>query len=312
MPSLSPLLIDKLAITLPLSDMAFDRATEQLNALSLAGYEIEQAFSPYYRATYSIALSPYCQILISLGAAIYSTPRPSDDPEVELDLDIESTGTRRRCRIEWNPAKAAKHREAFLFAIETLLGEEFRSEFQDARITRIDIAVDIIDVNINRLAISRSDTSVKSAIYYDRDGKPQTVYLGDKSSPLRFAIYDKKTQARPVRRYRQERTRIEAWIKTRLTIQGLLNYPNPFSRLAITEFEELEWLANHANYKWEWFIDSSKSRGREAALNLMPTRSRNNWGRKLSEIRGPRWWDPEVVWAGLRSALEEIGLWQFH
>ena len=183
-------------------------------------------------------------------------------------------------------------------------------EFLSARITRIDLATDIRQLPIEQIAVARQDNTVSSAIYYGRDGRPQTIYLGAKDSDVRFAIYDKRAQSRGrVRSLAFARTRIEARIKERLDFPALLRHQNPFSQLLIREYVAMViGDRQNADYHWEWFLDSCKTRGLENALSLAPGRSRYNWSQRVASREPPTWWNPNEIWEGLRPAIERLEL----
>ena len=254
MPIASPLFIDKIALTIALdNEDARDRIHEwfhsdphDIHGFSVAatrggrfyGYSKEIVFNAETR----------CKLLAEYGprgGARQIINAFDGDTEAEPDIDIEAvTDSRRPLRLEWNPAQllaVPEYQAAFVAIMRDWFGEALQSELSNANITRIDLATDIDHININDLVIARSDTTVTSSTY-GRDGLIQTIYLGGKNTDLRFAIYDKRAQqgSMVVDNGQLERTRIEARIKQRLTLDSLRTYDNPFARLTIREARHLE------------------------------------------------------------------------
>jgi hypothetical protein len=188
-------------------------------------------------------------------------------------------------------------------------GDALADEIAGANVTRIDLATDIQGLNINQITSARNDTTVMSA-RYRRDGAIQTHYLGSKNTDLRIVIYDKREQRRGrVRGGPHELTRIEARIKTASNFDALRRYPNPFLKLTIRELRHLEFGSHNSPHVWDWFIDSCRQRGAEAALNLIrDSRTRRAWYNKFATSEAPSWWQPDDLWSGLNEAIRRLGL----
>lgn len=323
MPSATPLFIDKIALTIALNDEAArDRIHEWFMGehRDIHGYQVSATRGGrFYWFSKEIVFNPetHCKLLVEYDPRA-GTPRLLEeyegDGESEPDIDLAAvTDSRRPFRLEWNPAQllaAPEYQAVFLAIMQEWFGDALDTEIANANITRIDIATDIRGLNIDRIIATRLDTSVMST-GYGRDGLTQTVYLGGKNTDLRFVIYDKRAQQRGRVTERQRAlTRIEARIKQRLTFDTLLAYPNPFQRLTLSEIRQLEVRQpGNSSHQWDWFVDSCKQRGGEAALNLIQnSRTRRNWFNKVVHREPPTWWQPDTLWEGLRNAIDQIGI----
>jgi hypothetical protein len=324
MPTVSPLFIDKIALTIALdSEEARGRIHEWFlsDRHDIQGYQASWTRGGrFYGYSKEIVFNPEtrCKLLAEFDrrAGVARILDEYDgDSEGEPDIDIYAVSdSRRPFRIEWNPAQlqaVPEYQSAFVAIMRGWFGDALESEMANANITRIDLATDIRGVNINRIIAARADTTVMSA-GYGRDGLIQTMYLGGKNTDLRFAIYDKRAQQRGVvGAGQQDCTRIEARIKQRLTLDSLPDYQNPFERLTVREIRRLE-VGHEGNspHQWDWFVDSCKQRGGEAALNLIRnSRTRQTWHNKVVEYDAPTWWNPETLWHGLGEAISRMELW---
>lgn len=322
MPTASPLFVDKISLTFALHDeSAHGRISEWFvgDTTSVRGYPVSWTRgSRFYSHSKEIVFdaASNCKLLAEFHRRGRLTQQPREyerDPETEPDVDIQAIHDRRPFRLEWNPAQLLEvpdYQAAFVSIMQDWFGNALAEEMIGANVTRIDLATDIRGLNVNRIIAVRNDTTVTSA-GYRRDGKIQSLYLGGKNTSLRIVIYDKRAQRRErVRGGQYERTRIEIRLKQRLTFDALRNYPNPFSRLTIRELRQMEisYPQNSPHY-WDWFVDSCKVRGAEAALNLIRnSRTRRSWSNKIAEVEEPSWWRPEELWSGLNDAIYRLGL----
>lgn len=330
MPTVSPLFIDKISLTIALDN---HEARERISDWfihrpppDIRGFQISATRGGrFYWHSREIVFNAdtRCKLLVEFDQRNGNRNRIDrivedydGDSEGEPDIDTHAvTDSRRPMRLEFNPARlqeVPEYQSAFVAIMRDWFGDALESELSNANITRIDLATDIQGININRLIAARADTTVMSTAY-GRDGLNQTIYLGGKNTDLRFVIYDKRQQERGIVQAGQvERTRIEARIKQRLTFDSLRAYRNPFERLTIQEMRRLEILGcrgNSPHYR-DWFLDSCKQRGGEAALNLIRNyRTRQAWHNKVEPRDAPTWWNPETLWAGLEDAITRMELW---
>ena len=202
MPVCSPLFIDKLAVTLEVRDETVRDAFEDMlqHQDHLGDYALlSEGRAPYFRLAKTLQLSDKCKILFQcMPTSFRQRHGSSEDPEASPDIDVEPVRQRRFLRMEWNPSILEENpalRSDFFDILHNIFGDTMEEEFLSARITRIDLATDVRQLPIEKIAVARQDNTVSSAIYYGRDGRPQTIYLGAKESDLRFTIYDKRAQS---------------------------------------------------------------------------------------------------------------------
>src|SRR5690606_37918143 len=101
-------------------------------------------------------------------------------------------------RLEFNPNNLGlAHEHPFSLISGILRGEwpEFVAVLDRARVNRVDCAIDIYGVNIERLGIHHTMRSTFSRPY-DRDGRTTGMYLGQRTSNRHVVVYDKKRAAR--------------------------------------------------------------------------------------------------------------------
>lgn len=307
MPSRSPLFVDKISLTLSLEDVgAIGRITESvLHQDRVGGFRfLPMPREGGYRHSKAIVFDNDCKVLVQ-----YSPRRLSE-------ASRQTDRRRRPLRLEWNPARlreAPEYQAAFLAILRGWFRDALAREMWRATITRIDFAADVRGVNLNRILVARSDTTVKSSLYLGREGQLESNYLGSKDSDLLYLLYDKRTErGGRVHGGGFERTRIEVRIREALRISELLSFENPFAKLTLREWRRLEICSNeNSQHQWVWFFDSCKLRGLEAALNsIRDPRARRGWRRRVAEIESPEWWRPEEIWAGLPYAIEQIGIFE--
>lgn len=303
MPICSPLFVDKISLTLAVEDAgAIGRIQESvLHEGRVGGFPFIRAQrDDGYRHSREIVFDNDCKVLVQCS------PRRRSEQGRGWPL-----------RLEWNPAKlgsSVEYHAAYLSILNGWFRDALEREMWRATITRIDFAIDIRGLNVNRLVVARTDATVKSSLHLGRDGQLESNYLGSmKDSRLLYLIYDKRTErGGRVHGGGFERTRIEARVKNRLSVPGLWSMLNPFAKLTIREFREMEISSGgNGRYQWDWFIDSCRVRGLEAALNLISNaRTRQIWRNRVVELESPDWWSPEEIWGGLHDAIEQLGL--FH
>lgn len=320
MPAASPLFVDKIALTIALdNEDARDRIHEwfQSGPHEIRGFPVSATRGGrFYWHSKEIVFNAetHCKLLAEYDpreSARFFRQSYVGDAESEPDVDIGAvTDTRRPFRIEFNPAQllaVPEYQAAFVAIMRDWFGGAQEAELSNANITRIDFATDIEHVDITDLVIARNDTTVRSATY-GRNGRTETIYLGDKNSDLRFAIYDKQAQKGGM----VPLTRIEARIKHRLTFESVYRYSNPFERLLIREINKLEvGTRGNSPHYWGWFVSACQLHGLQQALgDIHNQRTRRTWRNKVAEREAPTWWNPQSLWEdGLREAISRIELW---
>jgi len=94
-------------------------------------------------------------------------------------------------RIEWNPAKFDAAQKKYLFKQLDDFLDLAPSIVGKAKVTRVDVAVDLPGIQIGDYAFERPKSPIRHLIY--RKGRLETLYLGTKAKG-QFCIYDKGAQ----------------------------------------------------------------------------------------------------------------------
>ena len=174
------------------------------------------------------------------------------------------------------------------------------------RVTRIDLAVDV-GVDIDSLLISKPMTR-RSGIYANEMGELETYYLGSRTSPLCFAVYDKRaeqeskgsdmpTSAGPL-------TRIEARLRPSTKWTLLPEEKNPFAKLLVTSYGAF----GEPDAVTSLFLDSCRLRGAQMALIELKKKDKDRWKKysKMLKQHVSPWWDPDALWEQLPSLLASL------
>ena len=200
-------------------------------------------------------------------------------------------------RIVYNPSKVDSDGQRAIeetFEILTWNCQDYALD--SIRITRLDITVDIANVLLNQLLVSAPRLQ-KSCLYNSPTGTTQSLYIGDKNSALHYCIYDKnKNQHLPHGHEEPIITRFEARIKRSMSPIELQTIANPLANLSVVELGLLRNCAQ-LNDIDNWFLDSCRYRGMQAALRLCrDSRTRTRYRRIIHDAGAAAWWDPTSLW----------------
>jgi hypothetical protein len=237
-------------------------------------------------------------------------------------------------RMEYNPAKLAMADKRLVKEyLQALFLDNYEAVMSAAKITQIDVAVDIANIEMGELLVSERRRR-KSAVWgkdFDSNGVLETVYLGAERSDPQIRIYNKAAEMRvkgaPDIGYAL--TRVEASLIPRVPLlmavagngtsgnQTKARYQsgfclhqveqleNPFARINLISVRLAEELRK--NYQWRLFLACCHHNGTQAALNLLPDDRRKRYIARLSK-GAFNWWQPETIWKGLGDALKRLGI----
>lgn len=286
MVSLSHLFIDKIALTIPVQSQSLQHGiAEQLRACAEARI-IESVLYGDLLLRYFLAYS----IPLAGGRSAVVQIAPRGD-----GLNY--------FRCEYNPSSrglANEHPFSLIAGILFPAWAGFASSLEHARINRMDFAIDIHGVPIDRLGVHHSSRSTFSR-QYGRDGRITGLYLGKRTSERHVVIYDKKREARAchARILRGERTRVEIRTTDIGPLSAVANMRNPFSAIAISIYPPHDADA----HGYAHFLDSCRFRGVQAALHLVQNRrKRAEYRDWLNQNCTPPWWDAGAIWAQRMTA----------
>jgi hypothetical protein len=211
-------------------------------------------------------------------------------------------------RLEWNPAKWSASASAHLFgtiAAVMLHTDKFDQLLQDAKVTRIDAALDV-------LGILPDDYlwELKKGIYrsqLNKDGRLETLYLGNwKAAKGGVRIYDKGAE---MHLPGLKLTRIERVYKnSKLRLRDMTKLPNIFHTLschdAYAAFAALGAKGVPPMYRSSVHDSCAKS-GIKAALAKIESLQLRSRLIKAIVSSVPAFWDLDAIWAGWPTAVAQ-------
>lgn len=224
-------------------------------------------------------------------------------------------------RFEFNPA--ALGRSGIEFLRERLEGPIFMNQYtwkqiaSGCRVTRLDLAIDLIGVRTASLLIEHGTQGKKAKpgkklCIYAASGALETAYpkfAKGKLAPI--IVYDKAqqlTESQGAALYGDKpHARVEFRLQPNRPITGLNSMKNPFLGLSIIDpGKPID--PPETPHAWGFFLDSCRHRGRAGALSLMPIgETRTAYAQALkSADRGI--WRPEILWSKWPKALLKSGL----
>lgn len=197
-------------------------------------------------------------------------------------------------------------------AMETLLpGFEYLKLFYSAKVSRVDLAIDSYSHDLDQLTPYHPNLKT-SGRHVDKNGILGTLYLGGRSSALRYRIYDKKKhlkEKKSVVSAWTKFTRFEAMIRrTGLPASALLGaLENPFSSLSVVMTEKAKKLYPD-DFPWRGFLKRSKIEGSPAALSLESPTARKKYRARLVSLgfKLPNSWPGSLAAALWRIAPKQV------
>jgi hypothetical protein len=291
LPVVASLKIDKLAIVFKKSCSAGDIA-ESCRAVIKKLRRDQVAQKVYlkgarYRINYRIELGGDSHCLLQF------------DPLQDKDANL---------RVEFNPDKAGENGvKQVVLILKQIFLTEYDRALRLARITRIDLAVDVNGVNLDQLIIF--DLHKRSTrCFFDQQGKLESQYLGSPTSEEQFCIYNKTRQMKVSYNVDldQQIMRVELRCKKSLSMSELLTMRNPFSSLNISAVGEV---SDGDSWIFRWFLDSCARRTANAALRIIAdSRKREKYRFKLAKRYLAGWWKPTEIWEKLPVVLKGLKL----
>jgi len=185
--------------------------------------------------------------------------------------------------ISLNPSGLTKkERKDIAKNLKYLLGKNvYPRLYTNGKVSRLDIACDLKNIIFEDLVFNRNRQRSSAYFSLGADGKMGSVYLGDKSSNLRYRIYDRnsKDKSKGIIPKKYPVLRIEAEIKTTLAVCDIHEVSNPFSGISIYKTSHLI-DDNRIPFS---FCDSICRRGLTGALQLLSENERKEVNSLLSD-----------------------------
>lgn len=248
---------------------------------------------------------------------------PDNGATVRIELDPKSTKSPIPfMRFELNPAALGiAGLECFREELYLVLVEEYlwSTIVQKCRVTRLDIAIDLLHVQVRDLIVEKHDKKMafKRLAYFSASGELETLYPCFKRKGLLapLCVYNKTqeiedTGALPV--YGSiPHARVEARLNGQ-KLQGksltdLYKIKNPFLGLEVIDPSN-QISPPETGHAWSFFLDSCRMRGTESALKMLPTdQLRTAYATALAEA-DRKVWNVERIWKRWPQTLNSSGL----
>ncbi len=202
-------------------------------------------------------------------------------------------------RLDFNPSKlSAAGIDDLKVLLDTTINDTPIEFFRQGRITRVDVAIDLPDKTLDDVIV-RSKRKQKHAVYSDRTGRPQTVYLGTPRSS-RTVAYNKQMGTSGV-----NALRIECRLKPNCYGCELATMKNPFMHVDLLPASALHDIGLPVSP--EIVADSIRGRGLARVASKFDPDMRKAIIHALSEASSllPT---PSEIWTGWPQALINAGL----
>jgi hypothetical protein len=166
-----------------------------------------------------------------------SQPLPSG---AELHIKFGFAQLRHWAWYSFNPSRMSAEDWMHVYAMfEVLLPDGFKTLWDQARLSRYDIALDFDGVDFKDYCFIDNRLSAGNAIYQELG----TTYLGSEKSARSMICYDKAKQLNSANQgpCLGDRLRLEARIQNpkALALKQIADIPNPFSKLAVIDKNQL-------------------------------------------------------------------------
>lgn len=299
----SPLFLDKCSLTVPVAREDWDIATENL----VHAHHKNSALKPIFlssstrRKIYEFSWNIY------IGGI-------TGDVACLLQVYPLYTPNAPYMRLEWNPSKSAPRAINEIFNFLKIHVPNFSKHWRDAKISRIDIAVDIGRFGISDLLTCTRSSRTTSIIFRQNAGRKNGLYLGARSSNSQLCIYDKifeRMKKSPayftcgsdrVKYIPVSKIRIEFRFKDLGFIRDILNFENQLIRYIIALTSLAYTYSKTSN--WIQFIARCGEVGAQVALREISCRKKRAQYRNILALRcTPNWYNPEILWG---TALERM------
>jgi len=209
-------------------------------------------------------------------------------------------------RLEITPSKTPKNALHIIFSLLERLIPTFWIGWTNAKITRMDIAVDLLHLHISELLVF-SDSAATEQI----DDYWPNFYLGSKLSNNRVAVYDKCLEENRNRRGRkamsnsgEQKTRVEFRFKDLGSISNIFIKPAGLDRFHIALNTEMLRYPHHR--AWRTFLSNCKLHGVQTVLQSMKRRKRTEFRQMLKRRINPTFLNKDDIWQECQASLQAI------
>ena len=219
-------------------------------------------------------------------------------------------------RMEFNPARIGSDGVAqFWSTLAEVTGGKVKHEDVAAcgRVTRLDIAVDLINIDLEDLLVGTPKPGVTMG-YFGLTGKAETKYLNVNKRGSNLYVYDRRERLRKLQEEGigdgpeygdAKHTRVEVRTRADKPITSLGGLQNRLKRVDLIDIEAAE--PPEKQHHWRLFQDSCRYRGLAAALAQLPVDVRKQYTAAIDAVSGELW-QPEMLWSLWPETIHESGL----
>lgn len=299
----SPLFLDKCSLTVPVAREDWDVTTENLVHARHRNSSLKPVFisSSTRRKIYEFSWKFYIDGVEGKVACLLQV-YPLYTPNAPY------------MRLEWNPSKSAPSAINEIFNFLAIHIPNLANYWRDARLSRIDIAIDVHRISMDELLTCTKSSRTTLRILRQNEGRKNGLYLGARSSNYQLCIYDKIFERRKNSRAAFTRgsdrmkyipiskIRIEFRFKDLGFIRDISSFENQLLRYIIS----LTSLAYNFSQtiSWKTFIERCEEVGAQEALREISCRKKRAQYRNILSLRcTPNWYNPRVLWG---MALERM------
>lgn len=213
-------------------------------------------------------------------------------------------------KLEYSPDKVGPEGAALLASyLEFILGSNYRDDFYQGRVNRLDATFDVRRVPIDEYWIEDKRTSKESAFIFGDSQQLETIYLGYKTD-RQFYIYDKIAEIES----RDESVSSSVpWVRFEYRCVNA-DYPlgdmyrrmkNPYDNFVIRRYAPLP--DQMSELQSRLLFDACRLRGKNGLLNHIPE---EEWEAVESAIKAfpyaTIWKRRKAIWVQLRDRIDEL------
>lgn len=297
-------IIDGLAFTIPVPESLETDVLKKLDALATGNGGIASKVSVATKTNKKGStkyLRSYEAVFAQTNVLVQAKPQSKTGNflRVEMNPDVLQVP---ELKLVW---------ELLAVVSDSQISEEVIAE--EAKITRMDVAVDMLNIDPEDILVDHKFTG-KTNAYFGSGGKIETVYLNKKTKGSTTYLYDKKVQAQDtgksldagVNKYGEAKyTRLECRVQTQKPFKKLASLKNPLTKVELADMDGCD--APGKPHVWALFQDACRYRGLVGALELLPAKEREEFHeviKKSSDLL----WRPDDIWVFWKNSLEINGL----
>jgi hypothetical protein len=183
---------------------------------------------------------------------------------------------------------------------------------QLGKVTRADIAVDFVNIDIEDLLISTSKPG-KTKAYFSLSGKAETKYLNVNKKGSNLYLYDRKALlqelaeggGKPSEFGQAPYTRVEFRTQPNVPIVELPKMHNRLKKINLMDMEAAT--PPEQEHHWKLFQNSCRYCGMSATLALLPDSIRTAYAAAIAAA-DTELWKPDKLWGLWPEAVAKSGL----